>query len=90
MVAAVGGVIIAIVGMVVIMAMAIIVAVLFFLLLAFLLVLRVRVVRFLFLGTSLRSFFLLFLHPSDSFRPFIEPRAPVKGLAMNSGCASAL
>jgi hypothetical protein len=77
-----------------IMAMAIvviIVVVIFFLLLAFLLVLRVRVVlRFLFLRNSLRSFFLFFLHPSDFFRPFIEPRAPVKGLTMNSGCAVAL
>jgi len=30
------------------------------------------------------------LHPSDSFRPFPTAVLPVKGLAMNSGCASAL
>jgi len=34
--------------------------------------------------------FSLFLHPSDSFRPFPRAVLPVRGLAMNSGCASAL
>jgi hypothetical protein len=43
----------------------------------------------LFLQPS-NHFFLLFLHPSDSFRPFPRAVLPVKGLAMNSGCASAL
>jgi hypothetical protein len=38
----------------------------------------------------LHPFFLLFLHLSDSFRPFTRAVLPVKGLTMNSGCASAL
>jgi hypothetical protein len=40
--------------------------------------------------TVLHPFFLFFLHPSDFFRPFPRTVLPVKGLAMNSGCVSAL
>jgi len=47
----------------------------------------VFVLLFLYL---LHPFFLFFLHPSDSFRPFTRAVLPVKGLAMNSGYASAL
>ena len=38
----------------------------------------------------LHAFFLFLFHPSDSFRPFPRSVLPVKGLSMNSGCASAL
>jgi hypothetical protein len=93
MVAAFGGGIVVIAGMAVIMiigvgiaimAMAVVVIVVFFFffLLAFLPVLRVHVVlRFLLLRNLHPVVFSLFSFiPRTSLRPFIEPRAPVKGL----------
>ena len=71
---------------------AVVVFLLLFLLLPLLLVLRVRVVLRFLLRRILPSFVFspFSFMPRTLLRPFIEPRAPVKGLAMNSGCASAL
>ncbi len=43
-----------------------------------------------FLKSSSTCFFLQFLHPPDFFRLYPRAVLPVKCLAMNSGCASAL